>query len=861
MKKYFFAIILSIFLFFYSCSTQKNTTVTRSYHNLTAHYNVYFNGLTSFQEGEQKVNKNYKDNFSQLLPVYKYTIDDAAKLARSDMDRTLEKMGKTIAIHSITVKPKLKGNLTPKDREFLKKNEYCKWIDDAYLLMGKANYFNRDYTKALRAFRRIQNVYKTENTRFEAELWTAKVYLQQEKYKEAYNYLSELENDVRHPKELDKDLNLTFADYYIRQKDYVNAEDRLNKAIKLTKKRNEKARYYYILAQLAHLNGNDQLSADYYKKVTKLTSDYDMVFSAKIMRATVFAKGQNSADIKKQLKKMLKDEKNEEYKDQIYYALATIEHKEGKIDEALKYYKMSAQTSVSNNTQKAISFLALADIYFNQKNYIQSGYYYDSTMQYLDKNYTDYDAVSKRAENTGLLVQYLGEVQRQDSLQRIANMPEKQRMQFIDSLIQEVIAEEQRQRQEDNNFYYDPTDFGNTSQPNSQGGKWYMYNPVLVSRGKNEFKKKWGNRKLEDNWRRKNKAVVSEFGDNEQSETEGDSSRITDNKKPEYYLQDLPLNDSLMQISNTLIAQNLFNAAEVYQLRLNEPKSAIDLLEELLRRFPDTDLKLDAYYKLYNLYSQTGNQNKADYYKDLIIINFPDSKYAKILQDPNFLTKLAKIEDIALKLYQDALVAYNSGDYVTSLELVNQGINKYSESEAYPYYLFLKGKNYGSMGVQDSLIFYLQKVSKNYARTEIANLSNDILALIESGKYNYDIYKLDETDEFYYVVVIRNKLNTNELRFKLKVQAETFTDAKTFTIKSDDFGNSKSLITVMTFDNAQEVRKFYDKVATSNVFSGIQQKKYTTFFISKNNYEIFVKDKDLDKYLYFFKKSYLPDFQ
>jgi len=188
------------------------------------------------------------------------------------------------------------------------------------------------------------------------------VYLQQEKYKEAYNYLSELENDVRHPKELDKDLNLTFADYYIRQKDYVNAEDRLNKAIKLTKKRNEKARYYYILAQLAHLYGNDQLSADYYKKVTKLTSDYDMVFSAKIMRATVFAKGQNSADIKKQLKKMLKDEKNEEYKDQIYYALATIEHKEGKIDEALKYYKMSAQASVSNNTQKAISFLALADI-------------------------------------------------------------------------------------------------------------------------------------------------------------------------------------------------------------------------------------------------------------------------------------------------------------------------------------------------------------------------------------------------------------------------------------------------------------------------------------------------------------------
>ncbi len=860
MKKYFFAIVV-IFFVFYSCSTQKNTGVTRTYHNLTAHYNVYFNGMNSFQEGEQKVQKDYKDNFTQLLPIYKYNIDDAAKLARSNMDRTLEKMGKTIAVHSITVKPKLKGNLTPKDKEFLKKNEYCKWIDDAYLLMGKANFYNRDYTKALRSFRRIQNVYKTENTRFEAQLWTAKVYLQQEKYQDAFNYLSELESDVRHPKELDKDINLTFADYYIRQKDYVNAALRLQEAIKLTKKRNEKARYYYILAQIEHLNGNDRLAADYYKKVTKLTSDYDMVFSAKIMRATVFSKGQNSADIKKQLKKMLKDEKNEEYKDQIYYALATIEYRENNIDKALEYYKLSAQSSVSNNTQKAVSFLALADIYFERKNYIQAGHYYDSTMQYLDKNYTDYDKISTRAENTGLLVQYLSEVQRQDSLQRIAKMPEKQRLKVIDSLIAAVIEAEQRQRDEDNNFYYDPTDFGNSSQPNTQGGKWYIYNPVLVSRGKNEFKKKWGSRKLEDDWRRKNKAIVSDFGDNDDKEQTEDSTRVTDNKKREFYLQDLPLNDSLMAISNEKIAENLYNAADVYQFRLKEPQAAIELLLDLLRRFPDTEMKLDVYYKLYNLYKQIDNTNKADYYKDLIIINFPDSRYAKMLQDPNFLDKIASTEEIASNLYQKALLAYNSGDYEQSLKLANEGIVKYPESEAYPYYLFIKGKSYGSIGEQDSLIFYLQKVSKNYPKSDIANLSNDILALIESGKYNYDIYEQNSKEQHYYVVIIRKKKNTTQFRFKLKVQAETFSEDKTFTVNSGVFQSGFDIVLVKSFDNEQQVREFYEKTAQSNVFDNILAEKYTAFFITKSNYETFLKDKDLDKYLYFFKKTYFLDLQ
>ncbi|MBN2891795.1 MAG: tetratricopeptide repeat protein [Bacteroidales bacterium] len=852
-----FAIILPLFsILFFACSTQKNTAVTRTYHNVTAHYNVYFNGNESYNAGRKKIETEYKDNYSILLPIFKYSEENALKLASSDMERTLSKMGKTIAVHSITVKPKLKGNMTPKDKEFMKKNEYCKWIDDSYLLIGKADFYKQDYSKALRSFRKIITEYKTEETRFESQLWIAKVYIEQEKYKDAFNYLTELENDVRHPKKLDKEINLTFADYYIRQKEYKKGISRLEAAIKLTKKKDDKARYYYIIAQLEQKLGNNSIASDNFKKVIKLNPNYDMVFSAKIMRATVFTAGQNSADIKKELRKMLKDEKNEEYKDQIYYALATIEQKEDNETEAIKNYKLSASTSVKNDNQKAISFLALADIFFAKKDFVPAGNYYDSTMQYLATNYPDYDLISKKAENTGMLVEYLTVVQVQDSLQKIAKMSEQDRTAFIQQIIEEVKEEERRKQEElTSNQTYDPLDFGNNSQNNNnnQGGKWYMYNPVLVSRGKNEFKKKWGARKLEDDWRRKNKSVLNNIGDEEIDEN-ADSTRVTDNKTVEYYLQDLPLNDSLLEISNDLIINALFNAADVYENRLDDGNAAIRTYEELMNRYPDNYLKLETYYRLHKLYQKKTEETKANYYKELIVIQYPDSKYSKMLLDPNFYAKLMATENDALNLYDKTLSEYKSNDYNQTLVYANEGIKKYPDSQAYPNFLFLKAKAFGNTGRQDSMVFYFKEIVKHFPKSDIGILSKEILTLIESGKYDYDIYKIAPLEEHYFVVIIDKTQNTTEFKFKLKLKVEQFTNTKAFEIEDENFSSKKSLIKIKTFDNQKEVESFYKSVIDSDAFENID--KSHVYFISKTNYDLFIKDKMLDKYDSFFKKNY-----
>ncbi len=861
MKSGYKLIILSALLMLYACSTQKNTTTTRTYHNVTAHFNVYFNGNESYKAGINKIEKNYKDNYSILLPVHKYTNEEAAQTAQSDMNRTLEKMGKTIAVHSITVKPKIKGKMTPRDKVMMKKNEYCKWIDEAYLLIGKANYHNGEYFKSLRSFRKIMNDFKTEDTRFEAQLWTSKVYIAQNKFQDALNYLTQLEADVRHPKKLDKEICLTFAEYYQKQQDYSSALTKLEEGIKLTKKKKEKARYYYLMAQMYQELGNDAEAAKNYKKVIKLNPNYDMVFSAKIKRATAFTIDQDSKEIKKELRKMIKDEKNEEYRDQIYYALATIEQKEGNEEKAIEYFKLSAQTSVSNNNQKALSFLALANIYFEKKDFLPAGKYYDSTMQYLSQDYPNYKTISRKAQNTGFLVEYLTVVEEQDSLQAIAQMPEAERVKLINGLIQDAIEEERiREEEMSNTPVYDPTDFGNQTlgRDNAgQGGKWYMYNPVIISRGKNEFIKKWGKRKLEDNWRRKNKSVVNDFGEETTPEGE-DSTKVTDAKRPEYYLQNLPLTDSLMEISNDMIASALFNAADVYEKLLLDYEAAIKTYKDLLERYPETDFKLETYYRLYKLNQKLNKSTKEELYRNKIINEYPKSKYAKMLQDPDFFKKLMATESDALALFDQILRKYNSGNYQQTIEFANYGIKKYPNSQAYPNYLFFKAKAYGRTNQQDSMIHYLNIVKKNYPKTEIGGLAADVLALIKSGKYNYDIYKTNPNEQYLFMALVANNVNFKEFDFNLKISAEQFTADKTFKINKVDFDNTQQLITIQIFDNQIEATDFYKYIIKTDAFKNLQANQYKAYFISNSNFELFKSDKIIDKYNIFFRNNFLP---
>ena len=500
-----------------SCSTEKNTLVTRTYHNITSRYNIFFNGDESFKRGIKQMEDSHEDDFTRILPVFLWGDENTAGSIAGDMERAIQKATKVITLHSITVKPEFKqGPQSEKQKEFYARNEYNKFVPENYLLMGKAYLYRNDLNLALETFKFIMTEYPYDDIINETQIWIARTLNELGNYDESEDILQVLTGTQGFPEDLLADLYATQADLYMKQEDYARAIEPMTLAVEKVRKKEEKIRWTFILAQLNQEAGDPEKASELYRKVIKMNPPYEMSFNARINRASVFVAGvDNARDIRDELNKMLKDDKNKEFRDQIYYALGNVFFREGNVDEALKMYKLSSIHSVSNPQQKTTTCLTIADICYERQEYQQADLYYDSAMVYLTQDYPDYEAIMAKTRSLSDLVENLQTVQLEDSLQMLANMPESTRNAVIDSIIARITQEEARARQRDMSAMQDQQ-FNrmalNESQRRSntadQGGKWYFYNQAAKGFGQPEFRMKWGNRKLEDNWRRANKSQV-----------------------------------------------------------------------------------------------------------------------------------------------------------------------------------------------------------------------------------------------------------------------------------------------------------------------------------------------------------------
>ena len=497
-----------------SCSTEKNTSISRNYHNLTSHYNVYFNGNEAFKEGVLRLERSHEENYNRILPIFVYSDESASKMIYPDMDKAIKKSSKLIKLHSITSKPpRKKGIKSKKEREFYSKTEYNDWVDEAYLLMGKAHFYKHDYPSALESFEYIIREFQDEPTKFDAYIWMSRTYIETKDFVKAREILDLVEGDRKMPEKLFGDLFISYADYYFKQDKKDEGIPYLVKAIENTRKKKVKTRYKFILAQLYQEKENYDDASRLYTEVIKANPEYDMVFNSRIRKASCFSVGSGLAvNLQKELEKMLKDDKNIEYQDQIYYAMAEIAMKQGKVDEALEYYKLSAEKSQMNTSQKAMSFLSMANIYYSRPEYRNAQMYYDSTLFFIDQGYDGIDELTKKSTILTKLIQNLDIINREDSLQMVAALSETQRNELIQKIIDKLIEDEKKLEEEQRMAQMNSALFKqNQRDPRNMnfntGSGWYFYNPTTLSFGQAEFLKLWGRRKLEDNWRRKNKQV------------------------------------------------------------------------------------------------------------------------------------------------------------------------------------------------------------------------------------------------------------------------------------------------------------------------------------------------------------------
>lgn len=901
--------------FVLGCSNQKNTFVSRQYHSLTTHYNVYFNGKESLKSGEEKIKKGIEENYTILLPVFEYQNPSARALSFSDMNRTLEKATKAIKIHSITRKPKRKkGKKSEKYREFRKKKEYNNWIDDCYMLIGKAQFYKGEYHVAEKAFNFIQREYPESELIPEAKLWLAKSLIDRGEFISGEEILDRLYSEKDVPGDFQFQIAALRADLLIRQELYQDAIPELERTIQLAKGKHAKARLYYLLAQLHQKTDNPGAASNAFHELIKLNSTYEMTFNAKISRALSYTGNENGAEIRKGLKKMLRDQKNLEYQDQIYYAMAEMDVTDDNWDAAIPNYWESTKVSVYNEDQKAISFLKLGDYYFKDLIYPKAQMCYDSSMTYLGKSYPNYREISTRVRNLTELVNNLNMVVREDSLQMVARMSPAERDKLINGIISEINDKEREKQlaeaeeRSDRTFFMQNNMLGNNrnfNTTNSSSGNWYFYNPTNIGLGKSDFQRKWGKRKLEDNWRRKDRSnftfedvELALEGDGEEKSSNGKGTK--DPKTTEYYLMDLPMTKASMEKSDERIMKGLYQASLVYSEKLMNEVKALETMEELLRRFPQNPYLLSAYYHCYSLNKNLGNRTVSEQYKAKILSEFKGSDYAKALSDPNYHAKIEAEDNKANQLYENAFEDFQNYYYFRVIKTCNEGLLRYPESELRPRFLFLRALCIGRTKEVNQFKQSLEQVLKTNVTPEIRNTSKAILAGLEKGakplQYSLQDMELarqnrllrnwrieedqalvqlkeesnktntkpkalysDKMDEEHFFVLMFDKKegDPNRTLFNVSRYNSDAYNSRTFKVDRLSLNNNNIMILVKGLNNKDDALNYFNGIITSpKAFSGLEDVDYRNFVISQTNLEIFKKNQDIDQYLDYYTKSY-----
>lgn len=876
-----------------SCSTKKNTFTRRVYHNLTTHYNIYWNANESYKNGVNDLNKSLRDNYNKILPVRNYGSADDSRKIYSGMDRAIEKSSLAIQKHSM----------------FFNKKEFNRWIDDCYLLIGKAQFYKQDYNSAKRTFDYLTRQYADQAVAHHAALWIIKANLQQKRYDEVLAGLEQLDAAVdrtKVPFSVRREIPLVYAEYHMMNQNYSAAKTFLHQGLALTMDRKFKMRLYYILGQISQMEKNFPKATEYYTKVTKGPSSFEMAFNARINMAKSFdVYTGNKSDLEKQLKRMVKDVKNKDYLDQVYYALSELAALDKNDTLVMHYLRLSVSNSVSNDYQKTTSSLQLAEMCFARKNYEDARAYYDTTLQVLPEDYPNFDAINTRTTTLTELVDNLRIVQYQDSMQMLGRMPEAELTALISKLVEEYNRKERERIEAEQQQQIDiAMSMNNPNMRNERGaselggGGWYFNNPSAISMGYSEFMRKWGRRKLEDNWRLSNKRAVTTFASEEQESgtgTAADSSGGAGEKgkgmgeinpkDPKSYMEQIPKTPEAIAKSNDKISEALLNLGYIYKDGLQDIPNSIASFEQLLSRFPDTQESLRIYYQLYLMGKQIPDEILAGKYKDKILASYPDSDYAMIIENPEYNNEVLAKKNRVNSLYEETYQAFTRGQYRMVLLYSGEAISNYKDKELLPKFEYLRAVSLGKLESADTMLVALNQLVKTYPSSSVTPLAQDILQKygkgapaptpVDSTKTAATaqsitgfsstgdttvptIYKVNPNQTHFYIMMLNEqKVNVNATKIRLTDFISKNFSNENLSVNAIILDAGWQMITISSFRNSQAAMNFYSTVKINDyVMNPLKDSDFKHFVISMENYPIFYREKKYDGYINFFRKNY-----
>ncbi len=764
-------VLLALWLAVVVCgcaSTRKNTAATRNYNAFITRYNIYYNGDTHYRETLQKMEESYEDDYSRLVLMHPVEAKGREQTPQpaGNFDRSIEKGQKAIQLRSIKKRPRRKPGRSgdPAYQAWLKRDEYNPFLHNAWMMMGRSQFFNGDFLGAASTFFYISRHFSwLPQTVTEAKLWQARSYVAMDWLYDADIIIGRIKPDQLVNPSLRGLYAYVKADCLVRGGHYEEAVEPLREAVKAASGA-QRIRLRFLLGQVLERLGRRKEAYEAFGKAASSSSaTYRTKFNARIKQSEVY----DGADIEpevRSLRRMTRYDRNKPYLDQIYYAIGNLYLTRADTAAAIENYALAAAKSERNGIEKALAQLRLGGIYFDRRQYSKAQPCYSEAVPQLPRTFPDYEAIKRRSDVLDELAVYSQNVELQDSLLRLAAMPEDERMKVIQGIIDELVAREKREAEEARRAEYEaevasrgdetqgganaPTTF-NINTDNS----WYFYNTTAKQAGRTEFQKRWGSRRLEDDWRRRNKnsfsnaefdAAGSDADDEatEESDTTGidagagaqETEAANDPHKPEYYLRQIPQTDAEKATCHEIIQEGLYNMGVILKDKLEDYAAARAQWDRLLRDYPDNIYRLDIYYNMYLMYARRGPAAEAERWRRLVIDDFPESTYGVALRDPAYLDNLRQMDRRQQELYDATLEAYFDNRNADVHAAYAEMESKYPLSPVMPKFMFLHALAYVTDRKPDEFNATLRDLLNRYPDTDITPVASAWLKGMAQGR-------------------------------------------------------------------------------------------------------------------------------
>lgn len=715
--------------------------------NLTARYNIIYHGRKIIEETTQRNAIGYEMNYQQQLPVLIEPTETTASSNAQLMDSVISK-----ALTLINTKSN------------------SKYLNEAYLLMGKANYLKANYYNATEFFTYTAHAFAEDPEYRQAALtWKARSLMQLGNLTDAAAVLDTVFAEIESAR---RSVGLAFATqakYYLLTQDEEAAVTMLLQAMEYTKDKPTRLRWHFLLGQLLQQHGREEEAYGHYSRVVRSNAPYEMAFQAALNRVFLVTNASTtSEDRVRLLQRMLRDGKNSEFKDQIHYQIAEVLYDDNRLDDALIHYGHALQQQSNNQLQTTLTYLRLADHYFDRGTYQTAKLYYDSVGMHLPMDFPNASPIQRKIANLDELITQLQVVSRQDSLLYLAGLRQPQREIVLDSLIHAAYAQmqEDKKNTEARQFQAPSRSPFERDMLNQVVGytdnRFYFNNPDAMGMGMSEFKRRWGNRALQDNWRFSDMISVSSVQETITPNTENIDAAVEINEVDsatwalqlrESYLTALPDTEEKIIESHHKVHAALLNIGSLYRDELRDHKEAIATYEQLLSRYPDTKDAALIYYNLYLLFNGI-DETRANAYKEKLLTAFPDALYSRILRDPSHLAKLDTQKQKLNQEYENVYLLYTQQKFPEVIQIID-GLTQqaYDDQPTWAQLAYLRALAWGRIAGIDTFEQALVQLVNDYPGDSLVRpLANQHLAYIAAHRdtlttRQYALQHIDESRE------------------------------------------------------------------------------------------------------------------